>query len=612
MTNMTKFKKISTLFCVLLIGISTFTLVSCGEGTYKITYDYNYEGAKEVVVETVEYNKIPSEYYPEERDGYCFNGWFLDEECSKSYSFKNALNENTTLYAGWEDITLLQSYDYYNDLFEGSLVYNSAKLDDGEDESLFSLVLDAFVSESNDIEAELSKQAHELAKKLLKDVAGAIYSKIEDFFADPYLKRMQQSIKDPSKVETVYSKLLEVEKSIEKLRSQLEMDKYKARFEQRDKDINNLHIATNSYFCAIAKHLKDLETTPSRKADIKQAVRDWSKQVVNGNSILVEVISALDRINVKIEEKSLPKLIDEYAYKFYTFEHEGYVFRETFRSVDCFVLLEAAFLSKLYYIFEAEDTTSKVTKTYDMQQANLLTQSLNTYADTFTEAPVKRHDNVIVSQVPGCEIAFGKRVEHFDFYNYLDHNRSRVRTDSAELDDLCDFIIWDSSRYDEYDPATWHHSGTVTRSRIGTTDLQKPEQFKALGTHLKNKRGVTIYEGLKKAGVSNLTSVSTFVANNNDRDYSRKVIPFIYEKANLRHIQIYINLRRKKDDIVSINSCIGDYGDLVNKDIAGDINISSRGDGITYMNRDKCYRNNDFVTLVPATINDAGEYIIAS
>lgn len=37
-----------------------------------------------------------------DRDGYTFTGWYLDPECTEPFDFTTPVQENTTLYAGWE------------------------------------------------------------------------------------------------------------------------------------------------------------------------------------------------------------------------------------------------------------------------------------------------------------------------------------------------------------------------------------------------------------------------------------------------------------------------------------------------------------------------------
>lgn len=54
--------------------------------------------------------KATAVYYPTEnptKEGYNFTGWYYDEECTQKAQEGNILKEDTTLYAGWVDPTLV-------------------------------------------------------------------------------------------------------------------------------------------------------------------------------------------------------------------------------------------------------------------------------------------------------------------------------------------------------------------------------------------------------------------------------------------------------------------------------------------------------------------------
>lgn len=54
-----------------------------------------------------------------QRDGYRFTGWYLDPECTVPFSFDTPVQENVTLYAGWEKITAQQVTVSFNTQAEG-------------------------------------------------------------------------------------------------------------------------------------------------------------------------------------------------------------------------------------------------------------------------------------------------------------------------------------------------------------------------------------------------------------------------------------------------------------------------------------------------------------
>ena len=68
-----------------------------------VTFDYNYSGRSDTVVElddgeVLAYPEIPS------RSGYLFGGWYMDSACTNAYSFSGTINSDITLYAKWISI----------------------------------------------------------------------------------------------------------------------------------------------------------------------------------------------------------------------------------------------------------------------------------------------------------------------------------------------------------------------------------------------------------------------------------------------------------------------------------------------------------------------------
>ena len=62
---------------------------------------YYYDG--ETLVNTVEYEKgsAMSAYVPDEKDGYDFDGWYLDEELTQKVSENYVVNDNVSVYGKW-------------------------------------------------------------------------------------------------------------------------------------------------------------------------------------------------------------------------------------------------------------------------------------------------------------------------------------------------------------------------------------------------------------------------------------------------------------------------------------------------------------------------------
>lgn len=77
----------------------------------QVTYNYNYSGSTNTVVELNNGDRL---YYPTNptRSGYIFTGWYTNSTCTTKYTFSGTLTENITLYAGWSAISINNSSTY--------------------------------------------------------------------------------------------------------------------------------------------------------------------------------------------------------------------------------------------------------------------------------------------------------------------------------------------------------------------------------------------------------------------------------------------------------------------------------------------------------------------
>ena len=66
-----------------------------------VTFDPNYDGA-EASTEEVEAGGTASTPATPTREGYLFTAWYTDPENTEAYDFSNAVEDDITLYAGWE------------------------------------------------------------------------------------------------------------------------------------------------------------------------------------------------------------------------------------------------------------------------------------------------------------------------------------------------------------------------------------------------------------------------------------------------------------------------------------------------------------------------------
>ena len=98
------------------VGITTKRYSINIMGYPDVTYDYNYDGIKEIVKQT-EYNTKPILPETPQREGYIFKGWFMDSNCNLYLKPDTKIIEPTTLYAGWDAINT-NSYNSDKELSE--------------------------------------------------------------------------------------------------------------------------------------------------------------------------------------------------------------------------------------------------------------------------------------------------------------------------------------------------------------------------------------------------------------------------------------------------------------------------------------------------------------
>ena len=81
---------------------SDMTLYAGWTQSYKVTYDANYEGGTDQVLDSVN-GHVDSSVRPADREGYVFIGWYTDADCTIPVDYSTALTGNVTVYAGWAD-----------------------------------------------------------------------------------------------------------------------------------------------------------------------------------------------------------------------------------------------------------------------------------------------------------------------------------------------------------------------------------------------------------------------------------------------------------------------------------------------------------------------------
>lgn len=84
---------------ILVLFFILTTLFSCQNKEYTITFETN--GGSEVTSITKKANSAISKPKNPIKEGYTFNGWYLDKELTKKYTFSKMPDKNITLYAKW-------------------------------------------------------------------------------------------------------------------------------------------------------------------------------------------------------------------------------------------------------------------------------------------------------------------------------------------------------------------------------------------------------------------------------------------------------------------------------------------------------------------------------
>ena len=95
------------------------TLYAGWTESFTVTYDANYEGGADKTAPTVA-GKADSTIVPDEREGYTFIGWYVDEACTQRYDFNTEVTGNITLYAYWISSTAEMFTVTFDQNYEGA------------------------------------------------------------------------------------------------------------------------------------------------------------------------------------------------------------------------------------------------------------------------------------------------------------------------------------------------------------------------------------------------------------------------------------------------------------------------------------------------------------
>ena len=93
---------VKTLDIIIVVGLAAIILCMVFGMThsgYTVTFDSN--GGTDVAAQELEYGDLVTEPESPTREGYTFDGWYSDENCSYLWDFETPVNDSMELYAGW-------------------------------------------------------------------------------------------------------------------------------------------------------------------------------------------------------------------------------------------------------------------------------------------------------------------------------------------------------------------------------------------------------------------------------------------------------------------------------------------------------------------------------
>ncbi len=88
------------------ITVEVYTTSTGGSGISVITYydvKFNTNGGSNVPAQSIRRNSTANEPKAPTKDGYTFEGWYTDAQCTKAYDFDAKVTKDITLYAKWSE-----------------------------------------------------------------------------------------------------------------------------------------------------------------------------------------------------------------------------------------------------------------------------------------------------------------------------------------------------------------------------------------------------------------------------------------------------------------------------------------------------------------------------
>lgn len=107
----TKTRMLSAILCIILIFSWLLFSAACGAASLTVTFDYNYDGAPQPLVEEIESGEVVTPPQSPSREGYAFTGWYNDRAATDEADFGYGITQSQTFYAGWEQTDVTVTFD---------------------------------------------------------------------------------------------------------------------------------------------------------------------------------------------------------------------------------------------------------------------------------------------------------------------------------------------------------------------------------------------------------------------------------------------------------------------------------------------------------------------
>lgn len=241
-----------------------------------------------------------------------------------------------------------------------------------------------------------------------------------------------------------------------------------------------------------------IKTVLAEKDSVKRSA--LLQQCFN-QKVTISTATFLDNIqDITFDDMKIYSAYDKFVYQNYIWEEQGYVPRESFRSIDMMLALEGTILSVLYYSDQHN---------LDMVKDHL--QKFQNYLKYYESVAVVRNNEYAISQIKDLKIKIRKELDHRDFIN---QNWLKIGTDFDPSGYIGGYLVENS-----------HYPGiTITQLAYGHNSMSTDKYS---------------HEGLTENEIKTLINAHPKI---NGKDMPLQTILFDYAKCKKPDTSRYQNL----------------------------------------------------------------------